>query len=278
MPRGYLKHNRGAGRKKALGGSSGRGYNEKEFWQERGEKSSLILQRSMNEDFSLSTHNTTSECNDRKAPTNQIGECSICFKQTPLACMSTKCKWHAAACSQCLRRVYVSDAKKSSKNYPLRCFHPLCDQPVHASQLEKHSLFSSPSEVKTHHDMLIHARIEKAGGVFRTVLCPRCDTPRGLQLFDKDRVYGCANCKKKYWVSPDYVTIRTMENMKEDEFGTNDGWAKCPKCSILISKGDGCDHMWCVYCDHEFSWEEAQRRTNAIPFARPPDREIYLWW
>ena len=29
---------------------------------------------------------------------------------------------------------------------------------------------------------------------------------------------------------------------------------KCPKCSSQIEKLDGCDHMTCTQCRHEFCW------------------------
>lgn len=284
MPRGYLKHSKEVSKKQARGGSS------KICGNQRGNGRCTQQICGAVEDFALEIQGpanhrkvigVSSKCNSaaKKITTHPVGECVICFKEIPLVCLSSKCKWHDAACGQCLHRIYVTNAQKSTKGYPLSCFHPLCDQPVHAAQLKKYNLFASPAEIKKHYEMLILAKNqkEKANGV-RTVLCPKCDTPRGIRKFDKDRVYGCDHCKCAYQVSPDYVTIRAMENMNEDDFGVNDGWAKCPNCSILICKGDGEDDMLCVYCDHDFSWEEAKSKTHAIPFACPPDREIYLWW
>jgi hypothetical protein len=35
---------------------------------------------------------------------------------------------------------------------------------------------------------------------------------------------------------------------------------KCPKCSALIEKDGGCDHMGCTApgCNHQFSWSGAE--------------------
>jgi len=30
---------------------------------------------------------------------------------------------------------------------------------------------------------------------------------------------------------------------------------KCPSCRVMITKIDGCRHMKCKYCSHEFCWE-----------------------
>ena len=202
----------------------------------------------------------------------------LCFKEAPLVCLSNKCKWHEAACHQCLHHIYVTNAQKSPKGYPLTCFHPLCNQPVHAAQLEKHSIFASADEVRKHHEMLVLSKIQKTEGM-KTVHCPKCNTPRGIgRLGDVDKIFGCRNCKSKYQVSPCFATIRALENMKEDNIGMNDGWAKCPHCGILISKGDGCDHMWCIYCNQEFCWAEAQEKNSRLLHARVPMDEIHLWW
>eukprot|EP00581_Thalassiosira_minuscula_P025832 CAMPEP_0184408632 /NCGR_PEP_ID=MMETSP0738-20130409/3428_1 /TAXON_ID=385413 /ORGANISM="Thalassiosira miniscula, Strain CCMP1093" /LENGTH=271 /DNA_ID=CAMNT_0026766149 /DNA_START=134 /DNA_END=946 /DNA_ORIENTATION=+ len=271
MPRGYLKHNKEISKKKARGGSSGRGWiaeNEPDPPRDR-----RVVQ-----DFVIGAPNTEKSSNARKATGNYpIGECAICFENVPVVCLSNKCKWHAAACNKCLRRVYVTDAQKSTKSYPLKCFHPCCDQPVQVAQMEKHNLFASPAEVKKHHDMHVLSKIEKTGGM-RTVYCPKCITPRGIKrVGDTDRTFGCNNCKTRYLVSPFYATYRALENMKGDEFGVNDGWANCPQCGIMISKGDGCSHMDCIYCGHEFDWYDAQEKKEKILHAIVPDREIYLW-
>lgn len=275
MPRGYLKHNRDTSKKKARGGASSKGC----LKADRDRSYSKQICSSV-EDFALGVGSATaSKSNvDQNAASYPIGECTICFKDGPVVCLSNKCKWHDAACQQCLHRIHVTNAQKSPKSYPLTCFHPLCNQPVHTSQLEKHNIFASPSEVWKHHEMLVLSKIYKTDGM-RTVRCPKCDTPRGIRkLGDKDRVHGCINCNTKYLVSPYYATIRALDNMKSDSMGINDGWAKCPSCSILISKGDGCEHMECCYCDHEFYWDEAQEKKDRIPHARVPDEEIYLWW
>lgn len=128
--------------------------------------------------------------------------------------------------------------------------------------------------------MIVLCKIKKGNGI-KTVHCPKCDTPRGVgKLGDKDKIFGCRNCNiaAAYQVSPYYATIRALENMKSDSCGINDGWAKCPHCGILISKGDGCEHMECANCNQDFCWDEALEEKDKIRHARVPDGEIHLWW
>lgn len=47
--------------------------------------------------------------------------------------------------------------------------------------------------------------------------------------------------------------IKVIGGIQSDDIGRNDGWARCPHCRIMISKGDGCSHMSCV-CGKEFQW------------------------
>mmetsp|Transcript_19797 Transcript_19797/g.41620 ORF Transcript_19797/g.41620 Transcript_19797/m.41620 type:complete len:284 (-) Transcript_19797:172-1023(-) len=283
MPRGYLKKSKDVSRKQARGGSS---RSKKPWWQRNGGE----IYKDYNT-YWKKTENISSALDDvpvdpiKNVPRRkfenppklnyQVSECAICFEEAPLICLSDRCKWHGAACFKCLRTVHVKNAQKSSKNYPIVCFHPLCKQNIQFGQLEKHGLLATPEEAKKHHEMVVLHKIE-TNPEMRTVHCPICQFPRGVSKFDKDRKYGCTNCKKSYIVSPDYATICALEKIGVDGFGCNDGWAKCPNCKILISKGDGCDHMTCIYCDHEFSWEDAQNSFGRL--ARPPDEEIYLWW
>ena len=72
------------------------------------------------------------------------------------------------------------------------------------------------------------------------------------------------------------TTIAAVEAMGNDAFGRNDGWAKCPRCKIVISKGDGCDHMHCV-CGMDFSWSVARRKVPSgklkMAFSKPLQEE-----
>eukprot|EP01083_Nonionella_stella_P164474 544427_1 len=155
MPRGYLKHNKEIGKKKARGGSSGTRYADEKDPHPRRNRSAVA-------DFVVDAPTVNKNRSFQKsAAFYPTGECVICFKEAPVVCLSKTCRWHDAACHQCLHRIHVTNAQKSAKSYPLTCFHPLCDQPVQAAQLEKHNLFASPAEAKKHHDLTVLSKIAK---------------------------------------------------------------------------------------------------------------------
>jgi hypothetical protein len=278
MPNGYLKHSKSVNRKKARGGSSKRGCadNKGNICHFSPRNRGVI-----EDDFSLKPKDfdSTILCPNSKFTTYPVQECTICFERCPVLCLSNKCQWHNAACFKCLRRVYVIDPQKQVPGfitkYPLQCFHPLCNQQVQAPQLEKHNLFHNSTEVRKHHEMLIYVKAQKAN-MLRTVLCPACDAPKCIRHPTKDKTCGCINCRTKFLVTPDYATIKSLERFGQDKFGQNDGWCRCPYCGILISKGDGCSHMECLYCKNDFDWDEVQMKMP--PLCRIPDGHIHHWW
>lgn len=313
MPRGYLKHQQEASRKQARGGSShsnktktstGRKTGKKHTNQKQHKGSGWPSASSLTETENTPRHENHSSrsiwvrryCRgvlddedfvaacvqpvSKKTVMNKttpFSECLICFETRPLITFSGKCNWHDGACYECLRRLYVSDASTNMiRNYPLQCFHPQCQRILQFSQLDKHNLFHTEKEVYRFYEMLT---IQKIGRIDRlkTVHCPECDMPRAINgVPQHDRVISCRFCGKHSQVTPFYTTIRAMLQYRDDKLGGNDGIARCPNCSILISKGDGCNHMVCIYCNHDFGWREAVQAF--LPIARPPDNEMFLWW
>merc|ERR1712008_74985 len=102
--------------------------------------------------------------------------------------------------------------------------------------------------------------LEKAYSRTRSIVyCPQCEFPK---IVNSQNIVTCRQCKFMYRaINNDetniMTTITAIESIKSDNMGPNDGWAHCPKCKIIISKGAGCDHMRCV-CGEEFSWSKSK--------------------
>ena len=210
---------------------------------------------------SSSQEHKTQEKQKVPSPTHLEGECSICFEERPLVCLASTRRWHGAACEDCLHRYHVTDAQGSTKNFPPKCFHPLCDHKISAAQLDHHGIFKSDSQREAHHAMTVRAKVERSKNTkspLRTVLCPSCDMPRAIRRVDRDLVIKCRNCPGSYRVSPFYATLRALERSGwKDKIGDHECWKLCPSCRIVISKGDGCDHVHCGNCETHFFWSEA---------------------
>ena len=287
MPRGYLKHKqKEVGRKRARGGSSKKDMPKDPRSRSKRHENKSARFRSSEVDLDIASPSIKSSNREENrlnnASTNYpVSECPICFEQAPLIPLSSKCKWHEPACYKCLQRLYVTEAQKDTKNYPLCCYHPQCRQPVQLAQLEKHNIICTLAEIQNHHDMVLLSKIQKIDGI-RVVCCPFCSIQRFVpRKMVKDKKCTCKKCRKCYRVTPDCVAIRSLvkdstDNRKYDRFGGYNGVARCPGCSILICKGGGCDHMRCPYCSRDFSWSKGVADFGAVAF--PPDEELYKWW
>ena len=76
--------------------------------------------------------------------------------------------------------------------------------------------------------------------------------------------YYCVLCKHpwtyKTWTH-DGISCETYgKNLpqtltEDDRMIDHLGMKKCPKCKVIIQKNEGCVHMTCRYCKHQFCWK-----------------------
>jgi len=287
MPRGWLKHNnRTVGRKTGRGGSSRRPTETTKKTECSSEKDRLhpSTKKKRNiplmiddffaeeyddfyeyfDDEEYSTDNSSSQTeigiiSKEDEEESEVKQCPICYEDRPLIPLMRNCT-HEPACQQCLREIFVKQAQENVSNYPLLCYHPSCRKPVHDAQLLLHKLVRSEKEIKKHY------RLKTLGQVYsqrkKLVHCPACEEPAAVSKTYHN--VTCRLCKIPFHVthegeSSTVTTIIAMANFKYDKIGKNEGVAHCPECNMLISKGDGCDHMRC-FCGHDFSWDEAKAK------------------
>ena len=261
MPRGYLKHQKAVGRRVARGGSSYRAPwgSEKDHLPDL--RQELRVQARL--DFLEYIQEEAASQEERKAaddPSNkgQIeGECPICYEHGPLHRLMKNCK-HAPACYDCLREIYITQAQRDVANYPLLCFHPSCTAIVREAQIRRW--------VKTEKEMSKHHRLHVLSKAYSSqhklvIHCPVCDHPRQFSKGTSEtsiHVFRCLQCSETFALNDGTMIgkdiVQALESLKKDGKGRNDGWGRCPACMIVISKGDGCDHMRCC-CGKQFSWE-----------------------
>ena len=62
--------------------------------------------------------------------------------------------------------------------------------------------------------------------------------------------------------------IREKKNNNELQQGDSEGFKPCPKCLAFIEKIDGCNHMTCANCKHQWCW-----RCGATCFLDDPNNK-----
>ena len=336
MPRGFLKHNKAAGAKRGLGGSSkqtGRRPSDRVEHGNRFAKSKVLANRWFNvemeqvEEWTRMSDTPDSyyyqdddnhvQCSsdDRvgEITTSMVGTCAICLDVKPLVRLFHKCR-HSLSCRNCLKELYSHHSLPDVTLYPLECFHPSCDLVLQATQLETCLNVSKDSpKIAKFHRMTELAKAYRHQEGYQTIHCPDCDFPRlvkAQETFEPPGfglcVYTCRSCAQSFgWRlgRPEQMlqgkaalrrernviarelrehermaaiqrvreavraqhqsTIDALALLAGDQAGGNDGWTICPRkgCRMIISKGNGCNHMVCV-CGHHFDWSEAGGRLS----------------
>lgn len=119
----------------------------------------------------------------------------------------------------------------------------------------------------------MHASVlEKFGSelmerVYHAVRCPNphCDchlrssaaSPAILECACGEEV--CAVCKEESHFPAPCTLARVATALVQDGDFANSEWIRsntrpCPKCEVSIEKNNGCNHMRCARCRHEFCW------------------------
>eukprot|EP00553_Chaetoceros_curvisetus_P014545 CAMPEP_0204643420 /NCGR_PEP_ID=MMETSP0718-20130828/687_1 /ASSEMBLY_ACC=CAM_ASM_000674 /TAXON_ID=230516 /ORGANISM="Chaetoceros curvisetus" /LENGTH=319 /DNA_ID=CAMNT_0051664617 /DNA_START=33 /DNA_END=995 /DNA_ORIENTATION=- len=199
---------------------------------------------------------------------NDEKECPICYEVRPLISLMKKCN-HPSACRECLHEIYVSQAQENVSNFPLQCYHPGCSKSILALQLISHDIFNTEEQLQKHYRFSTLAKAYSNDNTRMIVHCPDCDFPK---LVTHQEKVNCKRCNTKFGITytdtyhnkhkkvptikhDKNSTIKALEAVRRDDIGYNYGWTKCPRCKVIISKGDGCNHMTCV-CGKEFYWDE----------------------
>lgn len=73
--------------------------------------------------------------------------------------------------------------------------------------------------------------------------------------------FHCALCDKTF-CSKCYLVKNEDHTCDQNDIDTikliTDASKPCPKCSELIIRNKGCNHMWCSWCKTSFNWESLQ--------------------
>lgn len=182
--------------------------------------------------------------------------CAICLEFKPMVSLMKNCR-HSLACYECMRETYIIQAQQDVSNYPLKCFHPSCDRIVTTNILMRQGIFETSQETQKHYRLCELAKSYR--GTQRVVHCPSCDHPKH---YTSGAAIKCRACHTQFVVAGKFTkptteetTIQAVESFQNDNKGRNDGWARCSTCKMIISKGDGCDHIRCP-CGQHFYFSE----------------------
>lgn len=161
-------------------------------------------------------------------------------------------------CYDCWRS-YLSSRSDDGRNKILsaRCPSQSCNARVLGSDIEA----ISPDLVSAWNNFLISDFVERARE-FSFCTGPDC-TMIAWSMTGENGAMHCTRCNSEFCFqcrsSPHSPANCSSVKKWNEVVGDSRFWIKnntkpCPSCGAPIEKNDGCNHMQCSQCDHDFCW------------------------
>ena len=163
-------------------------------------------------------------------------------------------------CYDCWSGFLTSSLNDGKKCLKTNCPALKCNVIVGSSAFKK---FLSPKEYEKYHGFLVRSFTDDSKEI-RWCPRPNCDYfAKNTSLASIPIVCQCGNkfCFRcgLNWHDPLNCDMIKRWNQKNVDEGENANWIiantkACPKCKKQIEKNQGCNHMTCSMCRHEFCW------------------------
>lgn len=199
---------------------------------------------------------------DGATPATPAIECPLCLDEThdvlTLPCNHQYCRG-------CLN-LQLGVAIREQDSHTLVCPNPGCRNPQGIRtplEIEQIRLFASKRKV----DAFEAIKTKEALIAFGIKHCP---TPGCINQFDVDgdqpMLRRCDVCTRRYCVQclaahPDSISCQAARAARNtsDTDRASEEWKRlntkqCPNCHVNIQRSEGCNHMTCRHCMHEFCW------------------------
>eukprot|EP00906_Rhabdomonas_costata_P024337 RCo035000 len=189
----------------------------------------------------------------------QIARCGICIDDVPSVQLLALACGHSF-CSSCWKNYLAGKVQDGSSCTLTHCPFPKCTQVCDEAMFQElldEELFSR------YRKFVIRTYVEDNPHI---TWCPGRDCGMAVISHDTHRllvrcVCGhrfCFMCKENAHAPARCDDLRDWLSRERGE-GENSKWVlcntkPCPKCQSPIEKNDGCNHMTCSKCRHEFCW------------------------
>jgi len=184
-------------------------------------------------------------------------KCLIClevYKVDELISMKT---CNAIFCKVCFNEYLKTEIERGEVS--ILCPNSNCKKVLSASLIITKTAVDKELQKKYFKFSFEKFRKEKGDKYFQ---CPTPDCMYGVELENncqKDNKFICKVCGKNYCFSckTEYkaehkCVVNDGEVEFKDYLKKNKLTKPCPGCKVLIEKNDGCNHMTCKNCKHEF--------------------------
>ncbi|KAJ6456119.1 hypothetical protein C8R45DRAFT_581638 [Mycena sanguinolenta] len=184
-----------------------------------------------------------------RTPTVLQFECGICFEKHAEDFVSRVSKCNHRFCLNCMKSYVIS--KLEDKVYPIFC--PTCTTDRQATPAE---ITDALVQTLGLSDNQYRTLTELQMALFSiNVECPGCKESMNIDREDYQarstlvcpkrncNHWWCKRCRQPVgWYAPEHSCgLSELEDL-----GQREGWKRCPGCTTMIEKADGCNHMRCT--------------------------------
>ncbi|KAJ6468213.1 hypothetical protein C8R45DRAFT_1017937 [Mycena sanguinolenta] len=176
-------------------------------------------------------------------------ECGICFEQHAEDFVSHVSQCNHRFCLNCMKSYVIS--KLEDKVYPMFC--PTCTTDRQATPAE---ITDALVQMLGLSDNQYRTLTELQMALYSVnVECPECKESMNIDREDYQAQstlvcpkrncnhWWCKRCRQPMsWYAPEHSCgLSELEDL-----GQREGWKRCPGCTTMIEKADGCNHMRCT--------------------------------
>lgn len=169
--------------------------------------------------------------------------CRVCFEEMTETWVAERCGKHVF-CRKCARE-YVTE--KVNEGQEICCLYQFCEAVL--TDEEVGSLVEP--------QVVSHWERKKTERNPQYRHCPGLNCP-GFVLSTEDRIETkCPVCARQlcFHCGKDWHSPRTCETQSKAELCESRTVKACPGCQRFIEKDQGCDHMTCQVCRHQWCWQ-----------------------
>eukprot|EP01010_Urceolus_cornutus_P001853 NODE_242_length_1945_cov_224.710970_g192_i0.p1 GENE.NODE_242_length_1945_cov_224.710970_g192_i0~~NODE_242_length_1945_cov_224.710970_g192_i0.p1 ORF type:complete len:548 (+),score=98.91 NODE_242_length_1945_cov_224.710970_g192_i0:142-1785(+) len=186
-------------------------------------------------------------------------ECNVCFDECPPdTILRMQCgHWF---CKECWTGYLSGKVEQGPSCVVTHCAYPKCLQSVDETMFEEFL----PEDLFTKYRTFVTRSFVEDNPRIRW--CPGTDCDKAILCRDPNKLLvqclcgyrSCFHCGLEAHAPVKCSDLRAWQ-LKEKGEGENSKWVfantkACPECQSPIQKNDGCNHMTCTKCRHEFCW------------------------
>jgi hypothetical protein len=166
-------------------------------------------------------------------------------------------------CNSCLFH-HVQQVFEITFTDDIYCPELECGVKIDYDTVENILLFNNDQTLFERYDRyVVHQQLEKMDE-FIWCANPSCNTGQLNDGGILNNIVTCFHCHEKTCFTHKIkwhqgLTCAEYDEGIDPDDQTSQRWIaenskKCPNCPYQIEKSDGCDHMKCIKCHHEFCW------------------------